>query len=340
MDRNRVTVRDVAEKAGVSPSTVSRVISDNPRISRKTRDRVLKIMDELNFHPNAIARSLAMSTTKVIGIIIPYRSTDTLLNPFFPEALRGIIASTRFEGYDVLISSSANFEEELNNIKSLFNSNKVDGVILMSSRNNDDNIAFLTSVGFPFTVIGTVDDDSTSFVDNDNKKACYELTQLLTKSGRSNIIFASGELSLKVTESRSSGYKKALEEEGLSYDEKNFLVGSFDEETGAAFARKIIESEQKVDGIIATDDVIAYGLIKGLQEAGIKVPQDIAVASFNNSLLSKYSGITSVDINAYELGKESARMLCKILHTENDKRQRLRKYIDYTIVERDTTRIK
>ena len=339
MARSRVTVKDVAKKANVSASTVSRVISDNPRISKETKNRVLKVMDELDFHPNAIARNLAKSTSSVLGVIIPFRNTDTLLNPFFPEALRGIIKSAKKNGYDVLLSSSANINEELENIKTLFQARKVDGVILMSSRKDDENINFLSKKNYPFTVIGSVKDrKDIPFVDNDNRLASYELTKLLIDSGKKNILFASGEFRLTVTENRAEGFKDALKEANLSFSDENFLVGSFDEETGSRFANELIKKGKKIDGIVATDDVIAYGLVKTLREAGIKIPEEISVASFNNSLLSRYFGITSVDVNAYELGKGAVEQLVEILKDEDDIKV-VNKFIDFKIVERDSTNI-
>lgn len=341
MIKTRTTVKDVAKLANVSTSTVSRVISDHPRISKETKERVLKIMDELNFRPNQIARSLARNATDVIGVIIPYRSTDTLLNPFFPEALRGIIKSAKKSGYDVLVSSNSTIEDELLNIKSFIHGSKVDGIVLMSSRRNDQNIKYLKKMNFPFSVIGTPEKESdVYFVDNDNERAAFELTKLLIEMGRKNLLFASGESTLTVTQRRCSGFCRALESYNIAYTQDNFMSGSFDEETGTRLGDEIAKMKIKPDGIISTDDVIAYGIVKKLLESGIKVPNDIAVASFNNSLLSRYSevSITSVDIKAYELGREVVNSLVELINL--DKNMSLfhkSRYIDYEIIKRDST---
>ncbi|GFR35154.1 LacI family DNA-binding transcriptional regulator [Thermobrachium celere] len=132
-----VTIKEVAEKAGVSPSTVSRVISDSPRISEETKERVRKVMKELGYHPNAIARSLVSRTTNTIGIVMPRAADEVFLNPFFPEALRGIAKCTHQEGYCMLITTGNTDEEQLESLKTVVNGGRVDGLILMYSKIND-----------------------------------------------------------------------------------------------------------------------------------------------------------------------------------------------------------
>ena len=186
---NQTTVKDVALKAKVSPSTVSRVISNHPKISEETRKRVLKVMDDLGYYPNAIARSLASKKTGTLGVILPNRSEDLLLNPFFPEALRGIIKGAASASYDVLLSSSTEGKSELEIVKTFIRSSKVDGIILMSSKVNDECQEYLSSIGFPFSLIGSPYDhkEKVNHVDNDNYMAAYELTTYLSMIGRKRI---------------------------------------------------------------------------------------------------------------------------------------------------------
>jgi len=145
----KVTVNDVAELAGVSPSTVSRVISNNPKISQETRDKVQKCMEELGYYPNAIARSLARSMTGTIGVIMPTRKEDLFLNPFFPEALRGIVKGASAEGYDLLLSTNTEKSGELTVIKNFIRGSKVDGIILMSSKGQRRVRGLPEERGFP-----------------------------------------------------------------------------------------------------------------------------------------------------------------------------------------------
>ncbi len=311
------TVKDVARQAGVSPSTVSRVISNNPRISKATRDRVHKEMEALQYQPNAIARSLARSRTRIIGVIMPARESDTLLNPFFPEALRGIVTSASHYGYDVLLSTNSRNKEELDVIKNFIGGGKVDGLILMSSREHDPNIKYLTKTDFPFSVIGSDAGYSVNHVDNDNVRAAYDLTRHILETGKRNIYFASGPMELSVSKDRLAGYRKALTEAGISPNESKIFSGAFDEETGMRIAEEIFQGQDKPDAVVATDDVIAFGLSRTMTNFGYRIPEDIAIGSFNNSVLSRYSDsqLTTVDIHSFDLGGKCVDQLMEAIES-------------------------
>lgn len=334
--KTKPTVKDVARRAGVSASTVSRVISNNPRISQVTRERVLQVMAELHYQPNAIARSLARSSTQIIGVIMPSRETDILLNPFFPEALRGIVMAASRYDYDVLLSTNSKHKEEADAIANFIGGGKVDGLILMRSRENDPNIRYLVKADFPFSVIGSDAGYHVNHVDNDNVLAACELTRHILDTGKRNIYFASGSMALSVTRDRLAGYRQALEEAGIPWDEKRIFTGAFDEETGMRIAEEIFRREDKPDAVVATDDVIAFGLSRTMTNLGYQIPQDIAIGSFNNSLLSRYSDsqLTTVDIKAFELGQKSVELLMAAI-TEGLRDGRV--IIPHTLVKRNST---
>lgn len=305
------TVKDVARRAGVSPSTVSRVISNNPRISQETRERVLKEMEALQYQPNAIARSLARSSTKIMGIMMPTREESILLNPFFPEALRGIVTAASASGYDVLLATHLRTREELDVIKDFIGSGKVDGIILLSTREDDPNIRYLMKRDFPFSVIGSDSGLEINHVDNDNVAAARDLTGHLLATGKKNLCFVSGPLDLTVTRDRLLGYRQALREAGIPPKDSQIFTGEFNEETGAKIVELIVSGKERPDGVVATDDVIAYGLIEALRSLGFRIPEDIAIGSFNNSVLAEYTEaqLTSIDIKAFELGRKCADQL-------------------------------
>ncbi len=311
--KKTVTIKDVAKKAEVSSSTVSRVISKSSKISPETTKKVLHCMEELGYHPNAIARSLVSRKAGTIGVIMPSTSKDALLNPFFPEALRGITHGASKAGYDILLSTNDSKEEELAVIKKYINSSKVDGILLMSSEVGDICVEYLSSLDFPFAIIGSPSEhgDRINHVDNDNYMATYELTRYLTMKGRKNIAMIAGDLSLMVTKKRIEGYQKALEESNVTFDRNKVYTGSFDEKTGYEYASIIADLKPIPDGVIITDDLVAFAVVRLFKQLKLEIPRDIAVASFNNSVLSRYSNppITSVDINASALGEESIALL-------------------------------
>ena len=281
----QVTANDVAKLAGVSPSTVSRVISDNPKISKATKMKVLKCMDELGYYPNANARSLAIKKTGTIGIIIPTTSEDYFSNPFFSESIRGIIKGASNSGYDLLVSTNTEKGEELKIIEKFIKGSKVDGVILMTSKVDDECIEYLKRIDFPFSLIGSTYnmDEKINQVDNDNFLAAYELTKHIIDIGRKRIAMIVGDIDLIVSKKRVEGYKKALIESNLAFDENLLFSGSFDEKTGYDYAEQISKIKPLPGGLIVADDLVAFGAVKAFENLGINIPEDIAVASFNNS---------------------------------------------------------
>ena len=335
---NQVTLNDVAKMAGVSPSTVSRVISNSPKISDATKNRVLKCMDELGYYPNAIARSLARKKTGNIGVIMPTRTEDIFLNPFFPEALRGILKGASNKGYDILLSTNTGKDDELKRIKTFIRGSKVDGIILMSSKMNDECIEYLSSIKFPFSLIGSPYDfiEKVNHVDNDNYMAAYELTRYLTIIGRKRIAMIAGDDKLIVTKKRIEGYIKALEESNISFDKDLLFIGSFDEKTGYRYGKNLLDLKPRPDGLIVTDDLVAFGAIQVFESLNISIPEDIAVASFNNSVLSRHSStpFTSVDVNAYQLGKKSINLLVEAMEKGIEGKKII---IPYKIYKREST---
>lgn len=339
MNKNaNITVSDVAKIAGVSPSTVSRVISDNPRISQSTKKRILKIMDELGYYPNANARSLAINKTGTIGVVMPTTSEELFLNPFFPEALRGIVKGASNGEYDILLSTNTEKDEELKIIKNFIRRSKVDGIILMSSKIDDQCIKYLKSISFPFSLIGSPYSfiNEINYVDNDNVMAAYQLTNYLIQIGRNRIAMIAGNKSFMVTKKRLEGYKKALGENDIEFEESLVYTGSFDEKTGYKYGKEIAEMKDMPNALIVTDDLVAFGAVKLFESKNVLIPEDIAVASFNNSILSRYLNIplTSVDINAVELGKQAMNLLIEVI--EKDVRGK-KIIIPYTIHKRKST---
>jgi DNA-binding LacI/PurR family transcriptional regulator len=219
MKKNKkTTIKDVAKAAFVSPSTVSRVISGSTRISKETTERVKDEMKKLGYHPNAIARSLASNTSHTLGIIMPNRPGEVLLNPFFPEVLSGILKVATREGYDVLLCSQSEKQNEIKIVESLINASKVDGVLLMAREVGDCTIKYLKEIDFPYSVIGSpaFDEDDKNYVDNDNEKASFELTNYLIKKGYKKIALIGGDNNLTVTKKRVAGFLKALNDSLLS----------------------------------------------------------------------------------------------------------------------------
>lgn len=307
-----VTIKDVARLAGVDPSTVSRVIADNPRISARTKEKVLKVMEELEFHPNAIARSLASRSTTTIGVIMPHSTDQVFVNPFFTEVMRGVGASTLKRGYNVLFSTGSSSEEEYKATSRLVNEKRVDGLILLTSRIGDKTVDSLVKHKFPFVVVGKPSKNAdVSWVDNDNLEACYNATEYLIKLGHRRIGFIGGEFSYVFMGERFKGYKKALDAYGIKFDRELLSMGDFVEAGGYNAAERLMEQENKPTAIVAADDLMAFGAVRAVKARGFAVPEEVSVIGFNDTPLASYTDppLSSMQIFVYDLGYNASETL-------------------------------
>lgn len=333
----KVTMKDVAKKAGVSTSTVSRVISGNEKISEETKKKVYKIMDELDYHPNVTARNLANSKTRTLGLILPSATKDFMHNPFFINAMAGISKLAKEKQYYIMYSNAEDEEDELKLLKHFIRSGVVDGVILTKVRTNDKSIELLRKLKFPYVTIGRQKKYEKSFwVDNDNFQAMYNVVEYLIRKHRVNIAFIGGKHRLGVTIDRLDGYKTALKRRGISIDKDLIEEVDFTQEAGFNAIKKIMINK-KPDAVVTTDDILAFGVNKYLEENNIQ--DDIALVGFNNTPLAAYQkpSLTSVDISAEKLGYYAADLLVKRL---NNKDLKITNYIvDTNLVKRESTRL-
>lgn len=330
-----ITMKDVAIKAGVSISTVSRVISGNAKISKDTKKRVFGVMQELDYHPNIVARNLANSKTRTLGLILPSATKDFIHNPFFIKVIAGISKSAKENNYYIMYSNAEDEEDELELLNHFIRSGVVDGIILTTVRSNDKSIELLRKLKFPYVTIGRQKKYSNAFwVDNDNFQAMYNVVEHLIRNNKTDIAFIGGEHKFNVTIDRLDGYKKALETRGIKIDEDMIEeVEYFEEEGYKAFER--IFSRKTVDAVVTTDDILAFGVLNYLEKMNIK--NEISVVGFNNTPLAEYRkpSLTSVDISAERLGYFASDLLIKRLE---DKELKITSYIvDTKLVKREST---
>ena len=330
----KVTIKDVAKEADVATSTVSRVLSNNPRISETTRKRVQEAIDKLGYEPNAMARSLARQRTKILGVVLPNEAKDLFTNPFFITSMQGMSLYAQTKGYYITYAFSEDDKGELNHVKEITNNNLIDGVILMRSRQNDEIINYLQDKKFPFVVIGRPEDtESILWVDNDNVKATYDLVHLLIENGHKKIGFVGAIEKWNMSQDRLKGYKDALIDSKLDYYD-NLIVqqNEFNAKNGYDAAKKLFK-EEGLTAIVTTDDLLALGVQEYVKDNNMK---DIALIGFNNSQIAQYQkpSIASVDIMAGRLGNYAAKLLISKLEGKNSKRKNY--IVDTKLVERDT----
>ncbi|RKQ28202.1 LacI family DNA-binding transcriptional regulator [Oceanobacillus halophilus] len=333
-----VTIKDVATASGVSPSTVSRVIADSPRISKNTKKKVRKVMKELGYHPNVSARNLVAKSTKAIGVIMPSSADTALQNPFFPEILRGIGSVIHKEKYSMSLTTGTSDKEILQEVERMVFGRYVDGIILLYSRINDPVTNFLRENDFPFVIVGKPyeQESMTTYVDNDNFQAGKEITQHLIEKGHEQIAFIGGSLDLFVTVDREEGYVEAMKEAGLEIMDAYKIHTEFLKSGGREAVEYLLSCDIRPTGLVVSDDLISLGILSRLEEAGFSIPEDISLVSFNNVYLSEITSpaLTTVDIQIYELGSQSAKAL--IEKTTNMEEPPKRIIIPHKIVYRNS----
>ena len=311
----KVTIKEVAKEANVSPSTVSRVISDSPQISEKTKEQVREVINKLKYKPNAIARSLANSKSRIIGVVLPNEAQDLITNPFFIQAMKGMSGYAQSKKYYLMYAFSEDEKSESDYINNFITSNLVDGVCLLRARSDDKSIKYLKNGAFPFVVIGRPEDsEDMLWVDNDNFQATYNLVNEFIKKGHKDIAFLGAKKEWNVTKDRLKGFKVACEINGISVQDKNIIMRSeFSEQEGMNGTIKLLENSTPT-AIIVEDDILAFGALKVLKQRNIK---NIEVVGFNNSPLAEFQTppLSSVDINAKELGYYAAKILIDSLES-------------------------
>ena len=324
----RVTIKEVAKLAGVSPSTVTRVVQNKSTISEETKKRVRAAMKELDYHPNLNARSLVSQSSQVIGLVLPDDSDVFYQNPFFPTVLRGISQVASDYDYAIQISTGQDEAHRLENIKQMIYGKRVDGLIFLYSKPDDPLVDFALQNHFPFLILGKAVSPFISLVDNDNIKAGYDATQYFISQGLKKIAFLAGNKELVVSQDRYSGYKQALKEAGIPLDDNlvKFSFGFLVENNSYKIMEKLPIRE--IEAIVTSDSLVAEGALHYLRDKHDKIP----IITFD-SITPRIDVEAYIDINAIELGKESFRTLFQIIkdHKKN-KHICYRQLIPHTIV--------
>jgi len=315
MSKKEITIYDIAKQLNISPTTVSRGLNDHPAININTKAKITSLAKELGYRSNKFASNLRTQNTNTIGVIIP--KLDSL---FMSSVISGIEKVANNAGYNLIISQSFESEEkEKKNAATMFNS-RVDGLIVSLSNDTKDFNHFKTFIkrGVPLIFFDRIADElpSTKVV-IDNFKAGYSATKHLIEQGCENILHITSALNRNVYRDRFEGYKKALADHNINYDPELFISNDLSESAIIdCFENDVLKRKTLPDGIFITNDFSAAFAITALKQAGIKVPEDIAVIGFNNDLISKVTepSISTVNYPGREMGESVARILVNHLN--------------------------
>lgn len=307
--RTDITIYDIARQLNLSAATVSRALKDHPAINSKTKKKVNELATELGYRSNNFASNLRRGRTNTIGVLV-----HELNSSFISSVLAGIEKVTTEANYDLLIAqSSESAKKEIANANNLFHK-RVDGLIASLSFDTENLSHFdpFVKKGIPLIFFDRVFEDSEGAkVVIDNLKAGYDMTQHLISQGCKRIMHVTASLKRNVYADRLRGYRQALSENGIRYDEDLVIVNGLEESDGIETAERVLRMKKKPDAIFITNDFCAAVIMHHLQEAGIRIPQDIAIGGFNNDIMGKIISprLTTIDYPGVEMGEIAARNL-------------------------------
>lgn len=313
MEKQTITIYDVAREANVSMATVSRVVNGNPNVKPATRKKVLDVIEELDYRPNAVARGLASKKTTTVGVIIP-----DVTNLYFASLARGIDDIATMYKYNIILANSdQNNHKEIQVLNTLL-SKQVDGILYMGNNLTPELRAEIVRSRTPIVLAGTVDPEhAVASVNIDYKYATQEAMQTLIANGHKNIAFVTGSLKNTLSSDlRLEGYKAALEVAGLPFNDKLVYEVPLTYQSGESLAEKLVNAD--VTAAIVTDDEAAVGLLNGLEDLNVVVPEDFEVISSNNSKLTKMTrpALSTIAPPLYDIGAVAMRLLTKIMNKE------------------------
>ncbi|SKC63962.1 LacI family DNA-binding transcriptional regulator [Maledivibacter halophilus] len=310
-----VTIKDVAKKANVSISTVSRVINDSKPVSDEIKHRVLKVIEETGYTPNPVARSLVMKKSQLIGVVVP-----SISNFFIGEVLNGIEEIGKMYNYDILLCNTyGELNQELRYLN-LLKSKQVEGIIFMTWELKEEHKEFFNKEDIPIVMINR---DTSEFnitsVSIDHQKAAYEMTKYLIDKGHKKIALIRGRIENYVFGiDQYKGYAKAMEENNLEIDQRLIKNCEFKLELAYEAVQEMIEDDILPTAIFATADSMAFGAINSLIDSGYKVPEDVSVVGFHDiKLASIYRPkLTTIRQPLYDIGAVSIRAIVKKIKGE------------------------
>ncbi|MBC6462063.1 LacI family DNA-binding transcriptional regulator, partial [Actinomadura sp. HBU206391] len=304
----RPTLEEVAARAGVGRGTVSRVINGSPKVSAQARESVLQAISELGYVPNRAARSLVTRRTDTVALVISESEQRLFGEPFFAGIVRGISTALADTGLQLLLTLSQSATQHAQ-LEHYLTGQHVDGVLLISLHRGDPLPGRLESGGVP-TVLGGRPPgiDPISYVDVDNLGGARQAVDYLLAQGRRRIATIAGPQDMGVGINRLAGYREALREAGLP---EQIVFGDFSDASGASAAADLLVRDPDLDAIFAASDPMALGAMRVLKEQGRRVPEDVAVIGFDDSVDAPFAAppLTSVHQSVEGMGEEMARLL-------------------------------
>ena len=310
-----VSIKDVANKAGVSISTVSKALNDKSSVSSSTIERIKQTAEEMGYVPNSRARVFATKETKQIVFVADIPKDTAFYNPHIFEIIMGLQHSVSKSGYSLIVESVEK-KEALEYISSLYKKNMADALVVHASIITKRLESLIVKSNLPHLIIGQPDYQSTlSWIDTDNTLSVAIAIRHLLKKDYYPVAFVGGKADDMISLHRFEGAERELKQNNLNFEDQYVLSSSSTIVSGMNAAKKILKMEKPPRSVLCANSVIAFGMMQELRNQNVKVPKDIAVMTFDRYPFSDFTEprVTSVDMNMYEIGEEAGSILIKNL---------------------------
>ena len=326
MRGKRVTSQDVAERAGVSRTTVSFVLNNvaGVQISEATRKRVLEAAEEMGYVPDAAARALASRRAQIIGLVLTRSPHHIASDAFITPLLDELIDVVRRHGLRMMIDIIEPQHQKEAYLE-LIRAKRIDGILLSGPRLDDEALKTLEEDGFPTVLMGQLSGTKFCWVDIDNRKAAKMAVSHLVKLGHSHIAcITNADVSYTAAADRMTGYRQALKDAGLSFDQNLVRYGDFDMDSGFRQMESLLDSGSSFTAAFIASDTVALGAKAAIRKKGLRVPKDISLVGFDDLPFARYMDppLTTVNLPIADLAREAGEMLVNILNNKKPGCQR------------------
>lgn len=338
MEVNKVTIHDIARALNINSSTVSRALNDSPRVTKKTKEKILDTAKEMGYQRNLLASNLRKKVTNTIGVVVPRISRH-----FFSSVIQGIEETSYLAGYNIIICQSLEQLEREKKILETLAANRVDGVLMSISMETTDynHLQDLKSRGIPLVFFDRhCDIPENNNVLIDDFKGGFDATQHLILKGSKNIVHFSGPQELEIYKNRFRGYKEALNKNGIPFRSEYVLSSKLMEQDGVENCKSLLNNNVDFDAIFSANDVAAIGAIKYLNNKNIKIPEDVAIVGFSNEPISTVINPTLTTINqpGFEIGKTATELLLNNIKNENGLQKGQTIIMESNLIERQSSK--
>ncbi|MYL18657.1 substrate-binding domain-containing protein [Halobacillus litoralis] len=317
------TIKDIARTAGVSVTTVSRALNGYSDVSEKTRKKIKKIAEELEYSPNSLARSLVMNQTKTIGLLVSGITREGSKDNIVYEVLTGINEYCGQVEYDLVLFNTNTSKQKQKSYTQLCRERRVDGVIIQGIKTEDPYLMEVVESDIPCVLVDIpIEGESVGYVSSDNIKGAFDAVTHLIERNHRKIAMVNGHEQAFVSQERLKGFRQGMIDNGLDIREEWIVNGHFEEERAEEAAFQLLSEYEDITAVVCASDLMALGVMRAARRIGKRIPEDLSVTGYDDIILASYvtPALTTVGQDTFEIGSSAAALLINMLEGKTQNR--------------------